>query len=119
MRGLFIRFFDLAILPQDASKGYLVWLHFIKILFYYIKSKLAPISSAALFGFSLTGTLWLCCLLHRMVTAKAWVLKKHFEGFPKTSDFDLKKIELPNIKDGGKWSTTGVFFSGGCLVVYE
>ncbi|KAF1503131.1 Prostaglandin reductase 1, partial [Megadyptes antipodes antipodes] len=37
-----------------------------------------------------------------MVTAKVWVLKKHFEGFPKTSDFDLKKIELPNLKDGGK-----------------
>ncbi|NXM36363.1 PTGR1 reductase, partial [Oxyruncus cristatus] len=35
-----------------------------------------------------------------MVTAKAWVLKKHFEGFPKISDFDLKKIELPNLKDG-------------------
>ncbi|KAK4816031.1 hypothetical protein QYF61_011021 [Mycteria americana] len=35
-----------------------------------------------------------------MVTAKVWVLKKHFEGFPKTSDFDLKKIELPNLKDG-------------------
>ncbi|NXD72762.1 PTGR1 reductase, partial [Eolophus roseicapillus] len=38
-----------------------------------------------------------------MVTAKVWVLKKHFEGFPKTSDFDLKKIELPSLKDGGKW----------------
>ncbi|KAJ7417536.1 Prostaglandin reductase 1 [Willisornis vidua] len=36
----------------------------------------------------------------RMVTAKVWVLKKHFEGFPKTSDFDLKKIELPKLKDG-------------------
>ncbi|KAM9213173.1 prostaglandin reductase 1 isoform 2-T3 [Leptosomus discolor] len=35
-----------------------------------------------------------------MVTAKVWVLKKHFEGFPKTSDFDLKKIELPNLKNG-------------------
>ncbi|NXG04448.1 PTGR1 reductase, partial [Sakesphorus luctuosus] len=35
-----------------------------------------------------------------MVTAKVWVLKKHFEGFPKTSDFDLKKIELPKLKDG-------------------
>ncbi|KAM6109602.1 prostaglandin reductase 1 isoform 3-T7 [Phoenicopterus ruber ruber] len=42
----------------------------------------------------------LCCLLCKMVTAKVWVLKKHFEGFPKTSDFDLKKIELPNLKDG-------------------
>ncbi|XP_062456524.1 prostaglandin reductase 1 [Rhea pennata] len=35
-----------------------------------------------------------------MVTAKAWVLKKHFEGFPKMSDFDLVKIELPKLKDG-------------------
>ncbi|XP_009981574.1 PREDICTED: prostaglandin reductase 1 [Tauraco erythrolophus] len=35
-----------------------------------------------------------------MVTSKVWVLKKHFEGFPKTSDFELKKIELPNLKDG-------------------
>lgn len=41
--------------------------------------------------------------MYRMVTAKVWILKKHFEGFPKTSDFDLKKIELPNLKDGGKW----------------
>ncbi|NWI24234.1 PTGR1 reductase, partial [Sula dactylatra] len=35
-----------------------------------------------------------------MVTAKVWILKKHFEGFPKTSNFELKKIELPNLKDG-------------------
>ncbi|XP_064032670.1 prostaglandin reductase 1 [Pogoniulus pusillus] len=35
-----------------------------------------------------------------MATAKAWVLKKHFEGFPKISDFDLKKIELPKLKEG-------------------
>ncbi|NWR74670.1 PTGR1 reductase, partial [Centropus unirufus] len=39
-----------------------------------------------------------------MVTARVWVLKKHFEGFPKTSDFDLKKIELPSLKDGGEWN---------------
>ncbi|NWS27908.1 PTGR1 reductase, partial [Polioptila caerulea] len=37
-----------------------------------------------------------------MVIAKAWVLKKHFDGFPKTSDFDLKEIELPSLKDGGE-----------------
>lgn len=41
-----------------------------------------------------------------MVIAKAWALKKHFDGFPKTSDFDLKKIELPNLKDGGEQSAT-------------
>ncbi|KAJ7410546.1 Prostaglandin reductase 1 [Pitangus sulphuratus] len=40
------------------------------------------------------------CPFTEMVTAKAWVLKKQFEGFPKTSDFDLKEIELPNLKDG-------------------
>ncbi|NXN27727.1 PTGR1 reductase, partial [Nycticryphes semicollaris] len=41
-----------------------------------------------------------------MVIAKAWVLKKHFKGFPKASDFELKKVELPSLKDGGKWSAT-------------
>ncbi|NWI53483.1 PTGR1 reductase, partial [Calyptomena viridis] len=46
-----------------------------------------------------------------MVTAKVWVLKKHFEGFPKTSDFDLKKIELPNLKDGGDVSGTLLKFT--------
>ncbi|NXS90543.1 PTGR1 reductase, partial [Jacana jacana] len=35
-----------------------------------------------------------------MVIAKVWVLKKYFEGFPKISDFDLKNVELPNLKDG-------------------
>lgn len=62
-------------------------------------------NSSALLGIALTGVLCLC-LLHRMVTAKAWVLKKHFDGFPKTSDFELKKIELPNLKDGGEQIAT-------------
>uniref|UniRef100_A0A8D0GB44 Prostaglandin reductase 1 n=1 Tax=Sphenodon punctatus TaxID=8508 RepID=A0A8D0GB44_SPHPU len=35
-----------------------------------------------------------------MVRAKSWILKKHFEGFPKSSDFELKEVELPKIKDG-------------------
>uniref|UniRef100_A0A8C2SU51 Prostaglandin reductase 1 n=1 Tax=Coturnix japonica TaxID=93934 RepID=A0A8C2SU51_COTJA len=35
-----------------------------------------------------------------MVTAKVWVLKKHFEGFPKTSDFEMKEVALANLKDG-------------------
>nr|XP_046236515.1 prostaglandin reductase 1-like [Scatophagus argus]XP_046236516.1 prostaglandin reductase 1-like [Scatophagus argus]XP_046236517.1 prostaglandin reductase 1-like [Scatophagus argus] len=35
-----------------------------------------------------------------MVKAKAWILIKHFEGFPKDSDFQLKVEELPNPKDG-------------------
>ncbi|NXN91638.1 PTGR1 reductase, partial [Rhinopomastus cyanomelas] len=39
-----------------------------------------------------------------MVTAREWVLKKHFEGFPKTDDFNMKTIELPSLKDGGKTS---------------
>lgn len=35
-----------------------------------------------------------------MVIAKTWVLKKHFEGFPKHSDFELKEEEVPDPKDG-------------------
>lgn len=46
----------------------------------------------------------LCCLLCRMVTAKVWVMKKHFEGFPQTSDFEMKQEVLANLKDGGEWS---------------
>lgn len=36
-----------------------------------------------------------------MVQAKSWTLKKHFEGFPTDSNFELKTTELPPIKDGG------------------
>ncbi|KAI4884986.1 hypothetical protein NFI96_020252 [Prochilodus magdalenae] len=35
-----------------------------------------------------------------MVQAKAWILKQHFEGFPKDSDFELKEEKLPEPKDG-------------------
>nr|XP_060618489.1 prostaglandin reductase 1 [Anolis sagrei ordinatus]XP_060618490.1 prostaglandin reductase 1 [Anolis sagrei ordinatus] len=35
-----------------------------------------------------------------MVRAKTWILRKHFEGFPKHSDFELKETELPPLKDG-------------------
>uniref|UniRef100_A0A672FML8 Prostaglandin reductase 1 n=1 Tax=Salarias fasciatus TaxID=181472 RepID=A0A672FML8_SALFA len=35
-----------------------------------------------------------------MVQAKTWVLVKHFDGFPKNSDFELKVEELPEPKDG-------------------
>ncbi|XP_076581173.1 prostaglandin reductase 1-like [Chaetodon auriga] len=35
-----------------------------------------------------------------MVQAKAWVLAKHFDGFPKNSNFELKVEELPSPKDG-------------------
>uniref|UniRef100_A0A3Q3WHH8 15-oxoprostaglandin 13-reductase n=1 Tax=Mola mola TaxID=94237 RepID=A0A3Q3WHH8_MOLML len=35
-----------------------------------------------------------------MVQAKAWILTKHFDGFPKDSDFELKVEELPEAKDG-------------------
>ncbi|CAN9509292.1 unnamed protein product [Ophioblennius macclurei] len=35
-----------------------------------------------------------------MVKAKTWVLAKHFDGFPKNSDFQLKEEELPEPKDG-------------------
>ncbi|XP_023252516.1 prostaglandin reductase 1 [Seriola lalandi dorsalis] len=35
-----------------------------------------------------------------MVQAKTWILTKHFEGFPKDSNFELKVEELPKPKDG-------------------
>uniref|UniRef100_A0A8C6UFZ4 Prostaglandin reductase 1 n=1 Tax=Neogobius melanostomus TaxID=47308 RepID=A0A8C6UFZ4_9GOBI len=35
-----------------------------------------------------------------MVQAKAWILARHFDGFPKDSDFQLKEEELPEPKDG-------------------
>lgn len=35
-----------------------------------------------------------------MVQAKTWILVKHFEGFPKDSDFELKVEELPEPKAG-------------------
>ncbi|KAM9717994.1 prostaglandin reductase 1-like [Menidia menidia] len=35
-----------------------------------------------------------------MVQAKSWVMVKHFDGFPKKSDFKLQVEELPEPKDG-------------------
>ncbi|RVE60407.1 hypothetical protein OJAV_G00180810 [Oryzias javanicus] len=35
-----------------------------------------------------------------MVQAKSWILAKHFDGFPKNSDFKLKVEELPELKNG-------------------
>ncbi|KAJ8390321.1 hypothetical protein AAFF_G00108900 [Aldrovandia affinis] len=35
-----------------------------------------------------------------MVQAKNWILRQHFEGFPKDSDFELQDEELPEPKDG-------------------
>uniref|UniRef100_A0A4W2HK84 15-oxoprostaglandin 13-reductase n=1 Tax=Bos indicus x Bos taurus TaxID=30522 RepID=A0A4W2HK84_BOBOX len=35
-----------------------------------------------------------------MVHAKSWTLKKHFVGYPTNSDFELKTVELPPLKDG-------------------
>ncbi|XP_040593773.1 prostaglandin reductase 1 [Mesocricetus auratus] len=35
-----------------------------------------------------------------MVQAKSWTLKKHFEGFPTDSDFELKTTELPPLNNG-------------------
>jgi prostaglandin reductase 1 len=32
--------------------------------------------------------------------ARKWILKKHFEGFPKDSDLELQEEELPTLKDG-------------------
>ncbi|XP_045696938.1 prostaglandin reductase 1 [Phyllostomus hastatus] len=35
-----------------------------------------------------------------MVRAKSWTLKKHFEGHPTGSDFEMKTVELPPLKNG-------------------
>ncbi|KAM9827022.1 prostaglandin reductase 1-like [Neosynchiropus ocellatus] len=35
-----------------------------------------------------------------MAQAKVWILTKHFDGFPKKSDFQLKEEQLPELKDG-------------------
>ncbi|XP_062851428.1 prostaglandin reductase 1-like isoform X1 [Trichomycterus rosablanca] len=35
-----------------------------------------------------------------MVNAKIWTLRRHFDGFPKNSDFELKEEKLPEPKDG-------------------
>ncbi|XP_035282182.1 prostaglandin reductase 1-like [Anguilla anguilla] len=35
-----------------------------------------------------------------MVQAKTWILRKHFEGFPKDSDFELRVQQVPEPKDG-------------------
>ncbi|CAK6433727.1 unnamed protein product [Pipistrellus nathusii] len=35
-----------------------------------------------------------------MVRAKSWTLKKHFEGSPTNSNFELKTVELPPLKNG-------------------
>ncbi|XP_053089776.1 prostaglandin reductase 1 isoform X1 [Pangasianodon hypophthalmus] len=51
-----------------------------------------------------------------MVKAKTWILKQHFEGFPKDHDFELKLEQLPEPKDGGQcMKTTFHFLSAGCI----
>lgn len=30
-----------------------------------------------------------------------WIFKKHFEGFPKESNFELREEVLPELQDGG------------------
>ena len=35
------------------------------------------------------------------VTAKYWLLKKPFEGYPKREDFEIAEEILPALKDGG------------------
>lgn len=44
-----------------------------------------------------------------MVQAKTWILTKHFDGFPKDSDFELKVEELSAPKDGGKMIFLSLF----------
>ena len=36
----------------------------------------------------------------KMVLGRRWVLKQHFEGLPKKSDFELVEEELPELKEG-------------------
>ncbi|TRY87676.1 hypothetical protein DNTS_013621, partial [Danionella cerebrum] len=43
---------------------------------------------------------WFHILDSVMVQAKTWVLKQHFEGFPKDTDFHLKLEELSEPRDG-------------------
>ncbi|KAK9408082.1 prostaglandin reductase 1 [Crotalus adamanteus] len=38
--------------------------------------------------------------LWTMMRAKAWILKQHFEGVPKQSDFELIEINLPDLNNG-------------------
>lgn len=38
-----------------------------------------------------------------MVHAEIWTLRQHFVGFPKDTDFELKKVNLPEPQDGGLW----------------
>lgn len=44
-----------------------------------------------------------------MVQAKTWILKKHFDGFPKDSDFELKVEQLPEPKHGGEMIFVSLF----------
>ncbi|XP_056156386.1 prostaglandin reductase 1-like [Lampris incognitus] len=41
-----------------------------------------------------------CPKQRTMVQAKTWILTKHFEGFPKESDFELRLEQLPEPRDG-------------------
>lgn len=40
-----------------------------------------------------------------MVKAKKYILKSHFNGFPKATDLELVEEELPELKDGGKYGS--------------
>ncbi|XP_060730928.1 prostaglandin reductase 1 isoform X1 [Tachysurus vachellii] len=51
-----------------------------------------------------------------MVQAKTWILKQHFEGFPKNSDLELKLEQLPEPKDGGQvMKSTFHYLSALCM----
>ena len=62
-------------------------------------------------GLSVTGT-WISDLKqfihaahfhsHKMVVAKKYVLKSHFQGLPKREDLEIVEEELPPLKDGGR-----------------
>lgn len=59
----------------------------------------SPGSSAASAAMPFTGKL-LDFGSFRMVRAKSWTLKKHFVGYPTPSNFELKTVELPPLKNG-------------------
>ncbi|KAJ8268850.1 hypothetical protein COCON_G00114570 [Conger conger] len=42
----------------------------------------------------------ICMKQRAMAQAKTWILRHHFDGFPKDSDFELKVEQIPEPKDG-------------------
>jgi len=62
-----------------------------------------------------------CSKQRAMTQAKTWILKQHFEGFPKDTDFELKREKLPEPRDGGLFSLnfTLYFFKFALNIIYS